>query len=437
MANPEHLEILKQGVGAWTTWRLKYPDVHPNLSDVNLSGAKLYGMDLSGAKLNGADLNGMHLIGMHFNGAELNGANLNGAELVGAHLNGAELNGARLVGAHLVGARLVGARLVGARLLQADLSEADLTEAELFEAHLMGTALRKAVLRRADLREADLRVADLTEADLTEANLTDAKLMRAKLIETLLNNTILDFTRFSAAEVAQADFTEARAMETVFSDMDLSEARGLETVIHFGPSTIGIDTIFKSKGKIPEVFLRGAGVPEILITYLPSLLSQPIQFYSCFISYSHKDKAFARRLHDTLQGRGIRCWLDEHQLLPGDDIYEQIDRGIRLWDKVLLCCSESSLASWWVENEIETAFGKEQALMKERGKRVLALIPLNLDGHLFRWENGKAQQVKNRLAADFRGWEKDNSIFEEQVERVVKALQTGDTGREPPPMPRL
>jgi hypothetical protein len=31
--------------------------------------------------------------------------------------------------------------------------------------------------------------------------------------------------------------------------------------------------------------------------------------YSVFISYSHADKAFARRVHDTLQGRGIRCLL--------------------------------------------------------------------------------------------------------------------------------
>ncbi len=47
-------------------------------------------------------------------------------------------------------------------------------------------------------------------------------------------------------------------------------------------------------------------------------------------------------LHDALQGRGVRCWRDEKQMLPGDDIYEQLDRGIRLWDKVLRCCSRHS-----------------------------------------------------------------------------------------------
>jgi hypothetical protein len=53
-------------------------------------------------------------------------------------------------------------------------------------------------------------------------------------------------------------------------------------------------------------------------------------------------------LHDRLQGPGIRCWLDDHQLLPGQDTYYEIDRGIRLWDKVLLCASKASLANWWV-----------------------------------------------------------------------------------------
>lgn len=164
-----------------------------------------------------------------------------------------------------------------------------------------------------------------------------------------------------------------------------------------------------------------------------------IEFYSCFISYTHADKSFARRLHDALQGRGIRCWLDEHQLLPGADIHEEVDRGIRLWDKMLLCCSKDSLTSWWVNYEIEKAFEKEQRLMKERGEKALALIPLNLDGYLFSKEfhGGAAHTLRSRLAADFMGWATDDKKFEEQFERLVRALRADAGGREGPPPRRL
>ena len=215
--------------------------------------------------------------------------------------------------------------------------------------------------------------------------------------------------------------------------------RGLKLVRHIGPSYIGVGTLLHSIGQVPDAFLRGCGVPENFIAYMKSLTMNPIEYFSCFISYSHNDKSFAKRLHDQLQARGIRCWLDEKQLLPGDNIYEQVDRGIRMWDKVLLCCSKHSLASWWVDNEMNTALEKEQQLQLKRGCQVQSIIPLNLDGYLFRDEctYAKAAQLRKRLAADFTGWEADNDNFEDNFELIVNALRADDGAREVPPPSKL
>jgi DNA-binding LytR/AlgR family response regulator len=174
-------------------------------------------------------------------------------------------------------------------------------------------------------------------------------------------------------------------------------------------------------------------------TPLSALIENPAPYYSCFISYGHDDRTFARLLYDRLRRRGLHCWLDEHHLLPGDDLHDGIDRGIRLWDKVLLCASKSSLTSWWVDSEINRAFQKEAQIMNERGRKVLALIPLNLDGFLFSddYQGGKKIEIKSRIAANFVGWEKDDSVFDRELEKVMQALQAGDAGREKPPLSRL
>ena len=211
--------------------------------------------------------------------------------------------------------------LGGADLRGAFLSRADFRVTGLAGANVTGANLSRANLIAADLRGADLRGANLSRAYLAEADLHGADFSGAKL----------DGANLAKANLQNSDFTNASVGFTVFGDNDLSTVKGLETVQHSGPSTIGVDTIYKSRGDIPEAFLRGAGVPEDFITYMPSLVGKAIDFYSCFISYSSQDDDFAQRLYADLQAKNVRCWKFDENAKWGEPLWGEIDTAISWW----------------------------------------------------------------------------------------------------------
>jgi hypothetical protein len=310
---------------------------------------------------------------------------LDAADLHSADLNDATLNGAYLQGANLTSANLSGGYLLGARI-----------ERTL----LYGANLRKADFMMANVRKADLRQADLREANLGMANLDEA-------------------------ELGRADLSGAMIGWTAFGNCDLSDVKGLDTLRHVGPSTIGIDTIYRSQGKIPLAFLRGAGVPENFIEYMGSLTGKALEFYSCFISYSTKDQEFADRLYADLQNKGVRCWFAPHDIKAGKKIHEQIDVAIRTHEKLLLILSPNSMKSEWVKTEIR------KARKRERTEKKRVLFPVRLvsfeairDWELFDADEGKdlAVEIREYYIPDFSDW-KNHDPYAEGLKNLLRDLK--------------
>jgi hypothetical protein len=371
MANPEHLEILKQGVEVWNRWRMN------SLPELYFAEA-----DLIGANLVGADLRGVILTD----------ANLRHANLCGARLNGAILRGADLGEAKLRDADLSGASLIEVNLDSADMSYAILNSAHLGGAYLIG---------------ANLFGASLGSANLINTNLTGACLFNINLRHANLCN----------ATLRDADLTGANVAQTIFSNIDLRGVKGLNAIIHNGPSTVGIDTIHKSEGDIPELFLRGVGISDTIISYIRSLINEPIEFYSCFISYSSKDHPFAERLYADLQHKGVRCWFAHEDMKIGDRFRDRIDESIHLHDKLLIILSENSVSSPWVSDEVESAIEREH----QEGRTVL--FPIKIDEVVMESKQAWAATIRRtRHIGDFTHW-KEHDSYQKAFDRLLRDLK--------------
>jgi len=287
-----------------------------------------------------------------------------------------------------------------------------------------GPALFRADLRQADLYDAHLLNANLADADLFDANLSvsdlrEANLSNTSLFEANLGNADLRGANFNGSDLRGANLTDAQVGWTVFGNVDLSTVKGLEKVRHLGPSTIGIDTMYRSKGQIPEAFLRGAGVPDSFIVQMKALVGalDPIQFYSCFISYSSKDQDFAERMHADLQAKGVRCWFAPEDLKIGDKFRPRIDEAIRVHDKLLLLLSGNSIESNWVETEVETALEREH-----REKRAV-LFPIRLDEAVMETAQAWAASIRRtRHIGAFQNW-KDHDAYKRAFDRLRRDLK--------------
>jgi TIR domain-containing protein/pentapeptide repeat protein len=308
-------------------------------------------------------------------------------------------------------------------LCRANLHEYELSGVNFNQTYLYGVNLFRAILNKACLVGVHLHDADLSAISLIDANLSSAYFSRTNLGGARLRRA--DFSKASLREVNfvgsdldGADLTQAYLDQSIFGGVDLRQVKGLDTVRHVRPSSISLDTLILSHGSIPEVFLRGAGVQEPIIEQIPALIGslKPIDYYTCFISYSSMDEDFAERLYADLQSNGVRCWFAPHDLRTGQRIRHGIDEAIRQHEKLLLILSEHSVTSTWVEFEVEAALDKEK-----NGSEVL--FPIRLDPTVLNSNVVWASHLKRtRNIGDFTRW-KNHDDYQKAFTRLLRDLK--------------
>ncbi len=125
-----------------------------------------------------------------------------------------------------------------------------------------------------------------------------------------------------------------------------------------------------------------------------------------FISHNHQDKTFVRRLGADLAANGVRPWIDEAEMNIGDSLISKIGTAIDEMDYFAVILSPRSVASAWVEHELE------QALANQLATRQIRVLPVLLE------ECQIPGFLKGKVYADFT----KSARYDESFERILRTL---------------
>src|SRR3712207_2923384 len=102
----------------------------------------------------------------------------------------------------------------------------------------------------------------------------------------------------------------------------------------------------------------------------------PAKNLSVFLCHGSEDKATVREIYARLRQDGVRPWLDEEEILPGQDWDTEIRRAVRQSHAILVCLSSSSVRKeGYLQKELRLALDAAD----EKPDGTIFIIPLKLD----------------------------------------------------------
>ncbi|HIP73979.1 MAG TPA: toll/interleukin-1 receptor domain-containing protein [Anaerolineae bacterium] len=135
---------------------------------------------------------------------------------------------------------------------------------------------------------------------------------------------------------------------------------------------------------------------------------QPELVPHIFISYSHSDQTFAKKLAQDLQQKGgNKVWLDLWEIQIGDSIIEKIEEGIKESDFLVIVLSPKSVSSPWVKEELNSALTKQ---LNQQTIKVLPALIEDCEIPVF---------LSHRQYADFR----PGSDYDKTITKLLKAVE--------------
>jgi uncharacterized protein YjbI with pentapeptide repeats len=202
---------------------------------------------------------------------------------------------------------------------------------------------------------------------LEKSYLYDMNLQQSSFVDTALNQNSFNYCTLAADTIAPS--TKSTAKE--FSSIDFQ-------------------SIINSSNLKAIVLNQCFGIHASDIKDYIFSLTQKIEFQSVFISYSFKDKQFAKRLNDSLLSKGVFTFLWEKDAPPGKTLKKIMKENVKKHDRIIFIASLNSIRSKACQFELTEGRHKQAELWTE------IFFPIHIDNYLFEVEKYDIKPVSNQ-----------------------------------------
>jgi Leucine-rich repeat (LRR) protein len=126
----------------------------------------------------------------------------------------------------------------------------------------------------------------------------------------------------------------------------------------------------------PEILEKVEAPTTILNAYFGSRTPMQKRHIRVFLCHSSDDKPQIRKLYKKLTNDNVDVWLDEENLIPGQDWEYEISKALDNSDAIIICLSKKSISKeGFVQKEIRFALDKAE----EKPEGTIFIIPVLLE----------------------------------------------------------
>jgi hypothetical protein len=164
--------------------------------------------------------------------------------------------------------------------------------------------------------------------------------------------------------------------------------------------------------KLSEIFLSPNILPYDRVNHeLKETIARKLPTSTVFISHSSIDKPFAKKLMNELsQDSSLKFWIDENEILVGDDIQKSVTKNLASSDYLILIISDNSTKSTWVNFEVSQFMGFAE------GQNIIPIVISKGE----KFSEPIDNLIKRLKYLDFT----DNNKWQNNIEELKKALTT-------------